>query len=213
MQNVLDSRVLVLNKNYSPIRTTSVREAFIKIFSEAAEVITVEDGVYMNYDFGSWSELSEFKQLYDADDTELEFVDWINTPNTKLVVPRVIRLTKYDKMPKYQLRLTRKNIYERDEYRCQYCGNKYATEDLNLDHVVPRSKGGKNTWTNLVCSCISCNRKKKAHTLKEAGMKLRKKPVKPHENFAFRVSSKAKKYKDWSHFLSDAYFNVTLDEG
>lgn len=208
---ILDSKVLVLNKLYSPIRMTTVRDAFCKIFTEAAEVITVEDGQYMNHDFSSWTELSELKSLLEDEfvDEELE---WVRTPSTRLVVPRVIRMLGYDKAPRFQMRLTRKNIYDRDNYTCQYCGKRFSTEDLNIDHVLPRSRGGKNSWGNLVCSCIKCNRKKKNQTPKEAGMKLLSKPYRPSPQFVLKISPNSRKYKDWDMFISDIYWNAELHE-
>lgn len=205
--NVLDSKVLVLNKVYNPIRTITVKEAFCKIFTEAAEIITIEDGQYTSYDFASWAEVSEYKALFDSADE-----DWINTTSLRLAVPRVIRLLKYDRSPKLEVRLTRKNIYERDAYTCQYCGKVFAMEKLNLDHVTPRSRGGKNTWENLVCSCIECNRKKKARTPKEAGMHLLSIPYKPKSLSTFKVPQTPKRYKDWDSFVSYQYWNTELKE-
>ena len=211
--DVLESKVLVLNKAYSPIRMTTVREAFCKITSEAAEIISIEDGAYANYDFLSWAEVSEYKQLLIDENIDVDGdVDWVNTPSLQLLAPRVIRMLSYEKAPRYQLRLTRKNVYDRDGHVCQYCGKKFGTDELNIDHVTPRSKGGKNTWTNLVCSCIKCNRKKKDDTCKEAGMKLLRKPFKPRPSFNLRVPHNSKRYSDWDHFISDIYYNVPLVE-
>jgi 5-methylcytosine-specific restriction endonuclease McrA len=204
---MLNSNVLVLNKIYNPIRTITVKDAFCKIFTEAAEIITIENGQYTSYNFASWAEVSEYKALFESTDE-----DWINTTSLKLAVPRVIRLLKYDKSPKLELRLTRKNIYERDAYTCQYCGKTLSTEKLNLDHVIPRSRGGKNTWDNLVCSCITCNRKKKARTPKEAGMYLHIIPYKPKSIPGFKVPQTPKRYKDWDSFISYQYWNTELKE-
>src|SRR6185295_459511 len=74
-------------------------------------------------------------------------------------VPRVILLVAYDRVPKRHVRFSRYNIYARDGNTCQYCGKHFARIDLNLDHVVPRSRGGRGTWENLVCSCHRCNRR------------------------------------------------------
>jgi len=207
MSSILDTKVLVLNKGYNPIRTMSVKEAFCKIFAETAEIIAVENGSYVSYDFNSWAEISEYKTVFEAEHDH----DWIHTPSLKLVVPRVIRMLKYDKSPKFEMRLTRKGIYERDGYTCQYCGGKFPTEDLNLDHVIPRAQDGKNTWENLVCSCIECNRKKRARTPKEAGMQLLSIPHKPKPNFTFKAPTTPKRYKDWDSFFSAQYWNTRLD--
>lgn len=208
----LDARVLVLNKSFVPIRLTSGYDAICKLFSDIAEVVTVtEAGTYEQHSFASWAEVSAFKEefkeeFFDEDDV------WVRSPSVSLIVPRVIRLLTYNEIPKQQVRLSRKNIYERDKYTCQYCGTKPRVKDLNIDHVVPRSKGGRNSWTNLVCSCIKCNTKKADHTLAESGMKLMKRPVEPKMSFRFRLPQGHKRYRDWDAFVSYAYWNSELQE-
>lgn len=208
----LDARVLVLNKSYVPIRVTSAYDAICKLFADIAEVITVnEAGAYEQYSFDSWAEVSAFKEefrdeLFDEDDV------WVRSPSVSLIVPRVIRLLTYNEVPKKQVRLSRKNIYERDNYTCQYCGEKPRTKDLNIDHVIPRSKGGRNTWENLVCSCVKCNSKKADHTLQESGMKLLKKPVEPKMSFRFRIPEGQKRYRDWDAFVSRLYWDAELQD-
>jgi 5-methylcytosine-specific restriction endonuclease McrA len=94
-------------------------------------------------------------------------------------LPSVVRvLTKFDRK-RIRLKFSRLNIYTRDKFRCQYCGNKFFSEELNLDHVIPRAQGGKTTWENVVCSCIECNHLKANQTPQQAGLKLLSQPVKP----------------------------------
>jgi len=92
--------------------------------------------------------------------------------------PSVIRLFSYIRKPYASVKLSRKSVLTRDNYTCQYCGKreKYMT----VDHVLPKKRGGKTEWENLVCACRICNSKKGGRTLKEAGMQLLKKPYKPH---------------------------------
>lgn len=209
---VLDSRVLVLNKSYMPIRTITVFDAMAKLFGETVEAIAIEEnGSYTSYDFESWSEISSFRKEFEKELDDGKRIDWIRTPSLHLMVPRVVRLLTYDKIPQVIARLTRKGIYERDGYTCQYCGKRYRTENLNIDHIVPRSRGGVNSWENLVCSCITCNRKKRNRTPKEAGMRLLSKPHKPKPSFDFKVSG-PDHYEDWDHFVSDQYWNTTIKE-
>lgn len=207
MGDILDDRVLVLNRLYNPIRIITVREAFIKLYTEVAEVVTVEEGSYCNYDFTSWADVSELKrQLEELGDLD----DVVYTSRLTLVVPRVIRLLKYDKLPKSIVKLNRRNIYARDNSTCQYCGKKLPTDDLNLDHVVPKSEGGPNSWDNLVCSCIKCNSRKAGKSLKEARMKLIKLPTEPKYNPQLKVHITSKKYEAWKNFISEAYWTVEL---
>ncbi|HLJ29205.1 MAG TPA: HNH endonuclease [Candidatus Angelobacter sp.] len=91
-------------------------------------------------------------------------------------VPSVIRLLEYRRIPHQTRALSRKNILLRDRNTCQYCGVVMSSNDLTLDHVVPRSRGGSSTWENLVACCHSCNRKKGNHLLVEINMKLLKEP-------------------------------------
>ncbi len=72
-------------------------------------------------------------------------------------MPRIILLLMYDRLPKKEVKFTRHNIFERDKNTCQYCGDVFDRKDLNLDHVIPRDRGGPTTWENIVCSCIECN--------------------------------------------------------
>lgn len=94
-------------------------------------------------------------------------------------MPAVVRLIKYVSSHKYKVKFSRRNVFGRDFFTCQYCGNQPGTEDLTYDHVVPRSQGGKTVWENIVTACLPCNARKANRTPKEAGMPLAKKPAKP----------------------------------
>lgn len=100
----------------------------------------------------------------------------LHTVDDSFPVPSVIRLLRYIVIPYKGVLLSRQNVFKRDGHTCQYCGTQ---KDLTLDHVVPRSKKGKSTWTNLVTACKRCNARKGNFTLEAAGLKLRKKPEKP----------------------------------
>ena len=91
-------------------------------------------------------------------------------------MPAVIRLRRYINIPYKGVLLTRQNVFKRDDYTCQYCG---THKDLTLDHVIPRSKRGKSSWSNLVTACKRCNARKGDFTPEAAGLRLRKKPVRP----------------------------------
>lgn len=93
-----------------------------------------------------------------------------------IMLPSVIRLTTYQYIPMRVTQMTRKNIYSRDHNACQYCGRRPGGHNLTLDHVIPKSRGGPNTWQNLVTCCRRCNKIKDDRTPEEAGMKLRRKP-------------------------------------
>jgi 5-methylcytosine-specific restriction endonuclease McrA len=102
-----------------------------------------------------------------------------------LPLPSVIRLRHYVRVPYKEIPLTRRNILHRDNHTCQYCG--YGGENLTLDHVLPRSRGGGDTWENMVTACVQCNVRKGSRTPKEANMLLSNPPRKPYSSLYFEV--------------------------
>ena len=201
----LDAKVLVLNRVYAAIRVVDARRAFTMLAKEIAEVIAIEEGRYASYDFASWAEVAAFQKLY-----ELEHHDWVHTPRLVIAVPKIIRLLGYDRFPREHVKLNRRNIYARDGSRCQYCGQRFSTKELTLDHIQPRVQGGDNSWTNLVCACVKCNARKGGRTPDEAGMKLIRRPVKPKRNPAITIRLGSPKYQSWKAFLDEAYWTVEL---
>lgn len=203
----LDSNVLVLNKHYAAIRIVSARRAMVLLFKELAEIISVENSTYQAYDFDSWRQISELRSKY-----EREHHDWIHCVRFDLAVPRIIRLLFYDRLPRTQVKFTRRNIYARDRNRCQYCGKKFPTNELSLDHVLPRSLGGGASWTNIVCCCVKCNVRKGGRLPEQAGMKLISEPVKPKRSPVVTLHLNSEKYASWKQFLDAAYWNVELKD-
>lgn len=204
--SALDASVLVLNKLFMAIHIISVRRAFCLLCKELAEVVTLEDGQFATYDFETWREVSEFR----AQNFREEEDDWVRTTSSEIQVPRVIRLLDYDRLPRQTVKFNRRNIFARDNNQCQYCGKKFPTSELSLDHVVPRSQGGLSTWENIVCSCVSCNVKKGGRTPKQANLHLIRKPEKPKRSPLLNLKMTHKKYQSWRTFLDNAYWNVEL---
>src|SRR6266576_2907615 len=191
--SALDASVLVLNKLFMAINIISVRRAFCLLCKDLAEVVSQEDGQFATYDFATWREVSEYR----ARNFRQEDDDWVRTVNSEIQVPRVIRLLGYEKLPKQTVKFNRRNIFARDNNQCQYCGRKFPTAELSLDHVTPRSQGGQTTWENIVCACVSCNVRKGGRTPKQAHLSLIRKPT-------------HKKYQSWKTFLDNAYWSVEL---
>src|SRR5260370_7330798 len=79
---------------------------------------------------------------------------YVVTPSRNILIPHVIQLLVFDRLPRQEVKFSRGNIYLRDSNRCQYCGRKYSSSELSLDHVVPISRGGKSTWENVFCACL-----------------------------------------------------------
>ena len=201
----LSSHVLVLNKLYMAIRVVSAKRAFILLARDAAEVIHAGDGLYANYNFESWMELSELRREFEPGDH-----DWVRTVRTQIVVPRIIRLLGYDRLPAQRVKLNRRNLFARDRNRCQYCGHIFPTAELSIDHVKPRTQGGPDTWENLVCACIRCNAKKGGRTPDQARMKLVTKPIQPKRSPLISIKLGNDKYASWKTFLNEAYWSVEL---
>ena len=201
--NSLSSSVLVLNRLYAAIHVVGVRRAFGLMYRELAEVVDFEEGIYSNYDFRSWLEISEIR----ADEREPN-EDWLRAVNFEVLVPRVIRLLVYDRFPKRSIRLSRNGVFARDEHRCQYCDRRLPSAQLSLDHVIPRSRGGTTSWENVVCACLKCNVKKGGRTPREARMLLGRKPYRPSHNPLLTVKLTNPKYESWKTWLVAAHCEV-----
>ena len=201
----LDCSVLVLNKHYMAIRIVGAKRAFSLLFRDLAEVVSFEQEGYSNYDFESWCEVSRFKRTFEPDGH-----DWVSTVNFHIAVPRIIRLLFYDRLPRNEVKFNRRNIFARDKNRCQYCGKRYPTSELSLDHIIPRSMGGQSVWENIVCACTKCNVKKGGRTPHQARMTLVQKPVKPKRNPLVHVHLGHERYRSWKQFLDHAYWSVEL---
>jgi 5-methylcytosine-specific restriction endonuclease McrA len=201
----LDCKVLVLNRLYVAVRVISARRAFTMLFRDLAEVIHIDEGHYYNYDFESWAELSQLQREFEPDRH-----DWVRTVRFDLAVPRVIRLLGYDRLPVQHVKLNRRNLFARDHNQCQYCGRNFPTSELSIDHVTPRSQGGGDSWTNLVCACVKCNARKGGRTPEQAHMKMIRVPRQPKRNPLIAVRLGQERYASWKQFLDEAYWSVEL---
>ncbi len=201
----LNADVLVLNKLWMAVRIVDARRALSLLFRDLAEVIHVADGSYTGYDFDSWADLSNVHLKFAAPEYE-----WVHTVRLSLAVPKVIRLLGYDRLPKQDVKLNRRNIFARDHNICQYCGKHFPTSELSLDHIKPRSQGGGSSWENLVCCCVRCNTRKAGRTPDQAGIKLIRAPFKPRRNPVINLRLGSAKYASWQQFLDHAYWSVEL---
>jgi len=194
--------VLVLNRNFFAIQITNWQRALRLVYAERANIVDEE---YRTYSFTDWCELS--KMIKDNPN------GFIHTPTLKIAIPEIIALKYYDKIPSNRITFTRKNIYKHYGYRCCYCGKKFQPNELNLDHIIPKSRGGKTDWLNVVTSCIKCNLKKANKLPQEVGMKLVIKPSRPVFNSGLSIilSSPVKIKSSWQKFIDNIYWNIELD--
>jgi 5-methylcytosine-specific restriction endonuclease McrA len=193
---MLQRPTLILNRNWQPVNVATVARALVLLWNEAARV--VDPDTYQLFTWADWSKIAP----RDGD-------AFIQAVRLRLRVPEVIVLAEYERLPNAAVSFSRRNVFKRDHWTCQYCGVQPGGEELTIDHVVPRSQGGTSTWDNCVLSCIDCNKRKADRTPGQAGIKLRKAPVRPtwkplYARHTMRIES-------WSKFISETYWNVPLE--
>lgn len=196
MAGRLDQRVLVLNRLWQAVNIIGMRRALSLVFRGRASVIHAEDASHRVFPAEAWLELSRSDPP--SPDTA------IRTPGVHLRPPRVILLSEYDKVPRRDIRFSRRNVYLRDSHCCQYCGRRFMEEELNLDHVVPRDRGGVTAWENIVTACIRCNAQKANRLPTQAGMVLRRAPQRPRWRMLVAASLSEEETVIWRDFLDVA---------
>jgi 5-methylcytosine-specific restriction endonuclease McrA len=202
MSLFLNQHVLVLNRLWQAVNVCTARRALTLLFEGHAHVVLNDDeGAFQTFSFNQWRDFSE----------QEPHPETIATVSFKIRVPRVILLVMFDRLPKKEVKFTRHNIFERDRNTCQYCGKIYERKDLNLDHVIPRDRGGPTSWENIVCSCVRCNTQKANRTPQEAGIHLVRKPKRPKWRPFVQINLGVH-HDSWKHFLDLAYWNVELGE-
>jgi 5-methylcytosine-specific restriction endonuclease McrA len=194
---VLDQRTLVLNRSWVAIDTTTVRKALVWMYRGLARAI--EPKSYAVHDFTSWADLAVAKDE-----------PCIHTISLRIRVPEIIILALYNEVPRKEVVFSRRNIYKRDKFTCQYCGTQPGSEELTIDHIVPRAQGGKSTWENCVLACVDCNRHKANRTPGSAGMQLKKTPIRPPWTPFISLRLGARK-ASWEKFVSERYWDVELE--
>lgn len=194
---------LVLNRSFYPVHVTSWRRALALVYGDAARVV---DEDFRTYDFEDWRELSQAMRA--------EPEGFVHTPTFKIRIPEVIALRAYNHVPPTRVKFTRRNIYAHYGYRCCYCGQRKPPSELNLEHIVPRSRGGRTDWQNVVTACLSCNIKKGSRLPEEAGMRLVYKPHPPSARGAaalvFRPGIRVR--ASWQRFIDARYWDSELHD-
>lgn len=193
----LQRPTLVLNRNWQAINVTTVSRALILLWNDAARIVDPVD--YQLYDWRDWSRL--------IPDREEPYIQGVRQ---RFRVPEVIALTRFDAMPTQTVTFSRRNVFKRDKMTCQYCGKQPGSEELTIDHVVPRAQGGQSTWTNCVLACVACNSKKADRTPAQARMKLRKEPVRPDWKPIY--ANRMRRVESWTKFISEAYWTVSIED-
>lgn len=185
--------VLVLNKNWQAIGIKSPADTFAMLMTDAATGLDIKGTDYMvPLRWKDWMDLPiEEGDLY------------VQTVSKKIKIPKVIILSKFDKVPKKRPRLSQKNIWIRDGFVCQYTGKKLRPGEGNIDHIMPRSRGGTTTWENCVLACKKVNAEKGDLTPEEAGLKLLREPEPPKELPSTLYIYNKHKIAEWDIFLKN----------
>lgn len=192
---MLGGNVLVLNRLWQAVHICSARGAVCLLYSGRAKALDYD---YALYDWDAW-----VRRPSDEREVSGDFVQGVST---RFVVPRVVQLVQFDRVPRSHVKFTRANIYLRDRYSCQYCGHKGKKSELNIDHLVPRSRGGGSTWENVVVACIPCNRRKANRLPEEIGMFPQRRPTRPRWHPALTPVGDGPPPPQWRPFLEAAYW-------
>lgn len=194
----VDGQVLVLNRSWIAINVASVKRAVSLLYQGLARAVHPDD--YSLHNFDDWCQLSLAK----------EDGRYIHTPSMKIRVPEVIILTGFNGFFRKEIRFSRRNIFERDQHMCQYCGRKLPKSELSIDHVVPQSQGGSDSWENLVLACLKCNVRKGNKTPSEASMPLIRRPRKPLWLPSLGARVPSAELNSWQRFVDTAYWDAEL---
>lgn len=188
--------VLILNKHLLAIQVCDVKSAICAVVTGKAKIIDEE---YQTYNLEEWQDKT--REL-EKNGGVSKYTSILRSPSTRILAPQVIQIpdcefhTSAIKVIKY----SRQNIYRRDKYRCQYCKRKFTRDKLTLDHVVPKSKGGKSLWTNVVACCKACNEAKGDKSLAELGWTTPV-PAKPSWKSYIGIPFDQIKKEYWKNFL------------
>jgi 5-methylcytosine-specific restriction endonuclease McrA len=198
--NTLDGQVLVLNRSWVAVHIASARRALSLLYQGLARAVHPDD--YSLYDFDDWCQVSEAAREG----------RYVRTVSFRVRVPEVILLKAFNDFILHEVRFSRRNIFERDKNTCQYCGRRMPRSEVTVDHVTPRSRGGIDSWDNLVLACVDCNVRKGNRTPDEARMPLIRKPSKPAWLPQLGARIPANQLGSWQRFVDTAYWDVELRE-
>ena len=195
--SLIHEQVLVLNKYFLAIQVTVVKEAICALVTGKARVV---DQDYRSYDLESWREYTTQER---GNGTARAYSGFIRSPSVEIFAPQIIMIPdcEFNSPLIKTIKYSRRNIYQRDDNLCQYCGKKVDKKSLTLDHVIPKSRGGKSSWTNVVASCVWCNSEKGDKLLSELGWKLLKTPTRPKWKSHIGIPFAKSKKKYWEKFL------------
>lgn len=187
-------RVLVLNRNWQAVNIVGIRRAFSLLWQDHARAINTFDGSLAPLDKGDWLSFSM------TADPPLN-ADYVRTIRMNILLPKILLLGSYDRLPIAEVKFNRQNVFERDNYTCQYTGKLHKAKDLTLDHVIPRDRGGRTSWENIVTCSREINARKANRLPHEAGLRLIRKPERPKWRPFAAVVAGSDVDEAWLNFL------------
>lgn len=188
MPSILQRPALVLNRYWQPVHVATVQKALVLLARDAARVVDPEN--FQLYGWDDW-----IRQPARDDEPVVRGV------TLRLRVPEVVTLPHYERTPNGYVSFSKRNVFKRDRLTCQYCGRQPGRDELTLDHVLPKSRGGATSWENCVLACVECNRRKADLTPEQAGMRLRRRPLRPTWRPFYAHGGKL---ESWTPFLGEA---------
>jgi len=197
---VLNSHVLVLNKSWVSMGTTTVKNAVILLMRNSAKVLAAE--TYLTYTWDEW--LDSAPEMKEAK-------SYIKTPSISIPTPEIIILSNYDDIFRTTIKFSTKAVYRRDNFTCAYCNHRKKVEDLSIDHIIPRSRKGGTNWLNCITACFTCNNKKGDSTPSEASLKLHFKPKVPKWSPVIQVRSESRP-NSWKKLVKEDQWDDTDPE-
>ena len=187
----INDPILVLNKNWQPTTFYKVQVAICTVMRDMGSFMALDTSCL----------LMNMQQWLAQSAEELENPRWIKTASGQMLVPEIVVLKRYGERPPQKIGFNRSNLFKRDDHECQYCGDALPGNRLQIEHVLPRSRGGGTSWENCVAACNSCNSAKADKTPREARMRLRKTPTAPNWKPGVQVPQGAAP-ASWEPFLA-----------
>jgi 5-methylcytosine-specific restriction endonuclease McrA len=184
---LLERSALVLNRSWMPVHVTPVRRALCLLIRRCARVVDASS--LATFSFEEW-----------VDQVDGVAVAYVRSPSLRIPVPEVIVLSTYDRLPAHEAPFTRRNLFLRDDYTCQYCARRCSPDALSIDHVLPRSRGGATSWENCVLACKRCNARKANRTPREVGLQLLQPPRRPRWTPGFNLRN-SHRLPSWEQFV------------
>ena len=186
---------LVLNRAWTAIGVTPTRQALVLLVRESAVAVCPDS--YELFDLARWIERTRDRR------EQLAQARVVRTPSAWVEKPEVLLLRRYGGLPRREVPFSRRNLFARDEHRCQYCLRRRPSEELSIDHVLPRSRGGLTRWENCVAACVRCNTRKANRTPEESGLRLQRPPRRPTWSPLQGTAARARP-ESWTKFLRSA---------